>query len=154
MDAHLFPVDPDSEDKAATRFLAAYQVADGKVYNVGHRIDVYKPTTSREPAQFFAHEVNSKLSFRRDMEPVYMALYENGVVTHYKFQPNCDGTFYRPRNVTIVPNPFKGFKKEAEIIAALDNISKLILLSLQQVNTMTKMIAGVAGSMILKEMAQ
>lgn len=136
------------------RFLCAFQISNGKVFDVGRHVDVYNTWTKmKEPAKFLAGKVceGDAISGSRWKEPVYMFLSVDGALKSYMFNKQLGPTY----GALCV----QGLKEieisddTPKVNGCLQNMHDLITNSLAQVKTTTQLLGATAGTLLIQEKA-
>lgn len=133
------------------RFMAAFQVSEGKVYNVGSHVGIFTEQEADDPAKHFSSlVVSNKLKGPRSKDQVYMFLSVGGELKTYTFTQTA-GT-YIAKVAKLKEEAFMaGTPKEDLVMAALQNLHDQVLLSIAQAGLMAELLAGTAGSLMIKE---
>ena len=136
------------------RFLAAFQVSEDKVYNVGSHVSILEVLEVNDPGKVFSTKVLSKeLMGPRQDETIYMFLSVDGALKSYTFkQPLRSFSF--PQAKDLKEEEFLASHPKAPMVKeCLDNLHNLVLRSIEQMKLTTELMAGTAGTIMIKEKA-
>ena len=137
-----------------TRFLAAFQIDDGKVYDVG--FNPFSTSIHNEPASHFAAQVcdSGRPRGKGNQDLVYMFLSIDDQLKMYTFRQNPGQAFQRSSVRELKEtNFFEGTSKEGIALEAANNIHNLIKHSVEQLLTLSKLMGATAGTILIKEKA-
>lgn len=135
------------------RFVAAFQVSEEKIYNVGSHVSVLEVLEVNDPGKVFSTKVLSKdLMGPRQDEIIYMFLSVDGALKTYTFKQSLRMQFFRVQNLKeeefLPDHPKAPMVKEC-----LANLHSLFMHSIQQMKTTAELVAATAGTLMIKEKA-
>ena len=139
----------------AVSFLCAFQLGDDKVYDVGSHVSIFNAIAegTKDPAKIFATRVcdGTSVGGARWDDPVYMFLSVDGQLKSYTFKKR-DASFCVAMMHSLKETDFlAGLDKESTVRACLQNILEQIGNATQLALTSAKMMSGVAGSLMNKQ---
>lgn len=135
------------------RFVAAFQVSEDKIYNVGSHVSILEVLEVNDPGKVFSTKVLSKdLMGPRQDETIYMFLSVDGALKTYTFSQSPRRQLFRVQNLKeeefLPDHPKAPMVKEC-----LANLHSLFLHSIQQMKTTADLVAATAGTIMIKEKA-
>jgi hypothetical protein len=136
------------------RFLAAFQVSEDKIYNVGSHVSVLEVLEVNDPGKVFSTKVLGKdIRGPRQDQIIYMFLSVDGALKSYTFkQPFHRYSFSMASQ--LKEEDFMADHHKAPLVKeCLNNLHNLVLQSIEQMKTSAELIAATAGTMMIKEKA-
>ena len=136
------------------RFVAAFQVSEEKIYNVGSHVSILEVLEVNDPGKVFSTNVLSRdLMGPRQDEIIYMFLSVDGALKTYTFkQPMRRYSFAQPSQLKeedfLPDHPKAPMVKEC-----LANLHSLFMHSIEQMKTTADLVAATAGTIMIKEKA-
>lgn len=132
-------------------FVAAFQVSEDKIYNVGSHVSILEVLEVNDPGKVFSCKVQSRdLMGPRQDQIIYMFLSVDGALKTYTFRQDPGRQLFRTRNLKeedfLPDHPKAPMVKEC-----LANLHSLFMQSIQQMKTTAELVAATAGTLMIKE---